>query len=146
LGVPLQNVVFSFCIVWKSIITATIFFSGVRVTWSLILCVCFVERCLFFCSFFFWSLCCRSFDVRILWYLQTLLITYGKMKKKRIFSETINLIEPKLYIHSHWIVIIIFCVDWKSKSTDSTGHCFTMWTSSEKKSKMPHCLNSSKIK
>ena len=36
-------------------------FSGVR---SLVLCVCFVDRCL---SFFFWSLCCLSFfDLRIL--------------------------------------------------------------------------------
>jgi hypothetical protein len=50
-------------------------FSGVRVTRSLVLYVCFVDRCL---SFFFWPLCCLFFfDIRILitslWYLQTLL-------------------------------------------------------------------------
>jgi hypothetical protein len=28
-------------------------FSGVRVTWSLVLCVCFVDRCLSFCTFSF---------------------------------------------------------------------------------------------
>ena len=28
-------------------------FSGVRVTRSLVLCVCFVDRCLFFCTFSF---------------------------------------------------------------------------------------------
>jgi hypothetical protein len=33
-------------------------FSGVRVTRSLVLCVCFVDRCLSFRIFFFWSLCC----------------------------------------------------------------------------------------
>jgi hypothetical protein len=33
-------------------------FSGVRVTRSLVLYVCFVDRCLSFCLFFFWSLCC----------------------------------------------------------------------------------------
>jgi len=39
-------------------------FSGVRVTWSLVFCVCFVDRCL---SFFFWPLCCLYiFDLRIL--------------------------------------------------------------------------------
>jgi hypothetical protein len=39
-------------------------FSGVRVTQSLVLCVCFVDRCL---SFYFWLLCCLSFsDLRIL--------------------------------------------------------------------------------
>jgi hypothetical protein len=38
-------------------------FSGVRVTQSLVLCVCFVDRCLFF---FFWPLCCLFFDLQIL--------------------------------------------------------------------------------
>ena len=58
-------------------------FSGVRINWSLVLCVCFVDRflsfffwplcCLFFffwplccLSFFFWPLCCLSFDLRVL--------------------------------------------------------------------------------
>ena len=36
-------------------------FSGVRVTRSLVLCVCFVDRCL---SFFFWPLCSLFFDIR----------------------------------------------------------------------------------
>ena len=40
------------------------FFSGVPVTRSFILCVYFVDRCLFF---FFWQLCCLFFfDLRIL--------------------------------------------------------------------------------
>ena len=38
-------------------------FSRVRVTQSLVLCVCFVDRCL---SFFSWPLCCLFFDLRIL--------------------------------------------------------------------------------
>ena len=37
-------------------------FSGVRVTRYLVLCVCFVDRCL---VFFIWPLCCLSFDIRI---------------------------------------------------------------------------------
>ena len=43
--------------------------SGVRVTPSLVLYVCFVDRCLSFCtfSFFFWTLrCLFFFDIRIL--------------------------------------------------------------------------------
>ena len=52
-------------------------FSGVRVTRSLVLCVCFVDRCLFFCTFSFGHYCvvCSSiygFSLP-LWYLQTLL-------------------------------------------------------------------------
>jgi hypothetical protein len=49
-------------------------FSGVRFTLSLVLYVCFVDRCL---SFFFWSIVCSSpiYEFWLpLWYLQTLLI------------------------------------------------------------------------
>jgi hypothetical protein len=42
-------------------------FNGVHVSQSLVLCVCFVDRSLSFCIFFFWPLCCLFFfDVRIL--------------------------------------------------------------------------------
>jgi len=41
--------------------------NGVRVTRSLVLCVCFVDRCLSFCTFVFWLLWCLFFfDIRIL--------------------------------------------------------------------------------
>jgi len=41
--------------------------SGVRVTRSLVLYVCLVDRCLSFCTFFFWPLCCLFyFDIRFL--------------------------------------------------------------------------------
>jgi len=41
--------------------------SGVRVTRSLVLCVCLVDRCFFLLSFFFWPLCCLFFfDIQIL--------------------------------------------------------------------------------
>ena len=55
--------------------------SGVRVTRSLVLCVCFVDRYFVILSFFFWPLCCLFFKLRILitslWYLQILhLITF----------------------------------------------------------------------
>jgi hypothetical protein len=40
--------------------------SGVRGTRSLVLCVCFVDRCLSFSTFVFWPLCCLFFlDLRI---------------------------------------------------------------------------------
>jgi hypothetical protein len=72
-------------------------FNGVRVTRSLLLCVCFVDRCLSFCPFpfdhfvvcpsiygfwlpfgIFWPFCCLSFDLRILiilWYLLAILLS-----------------------------------------------------------------------
>jgi hypothetical protein len=54
-------------------------FSGVRVTRSLVLYVCFVDRCLSFCTFSFGHcVVCSSSIYRFwlpLWYLQTLLIT-----------------------------------------------------------------------
>jgi len=52
-------------------------FSGVRVTRSLVLYVCFVDRCLSFCTFSFIHCVC-SFSIYglwlPLWYLQTLLV------------------------------------------------------------------------
>jgi hypothetical protein len=40
---------------------------GMIVTRSLVLYACFVDRCLSFCTFFFWPLCCLFyFDIRIL--------------------------------------------------------------------------------
>jgi hypothetical protein len=52
-------------------------FSGVRVDWSLVFCVVFCRSLFVLLSFFFWPLCCLSFDLRILialiWCLQTLL-------------------------------------------------------------------------
>jgi hypothetical protein len=51
-------------------------FSGVRVTWSLVLCVCFVDRCLSLCTFSFGHCVVCSFSIYVvwlpLWYLQTL--------------------------------------------------------------------------
>jgi len=55
-------------------------FSGIRVTRSLVLYVCFVNRCLFFCTFSFGHcVVCSSPMYGFwlpLWYLQTLLITH----------------------------------------------------------------------
>ena len=52
---------------------------GFRVTRSLVLCVCFVDRCLSFCTFSFGHcVVCSSSNYRFwlpLWYLQTLLPT-----------------------------------------------------------------------
>ena len=41
-------------------------FSGVRVTRSLVLCVMFCRSLFVLSSFYFWPLCCLSFDLRIL--------------------------------------------------------------------------------
>jgi hypothetical protein len=54
-------------------------FSGVHVTESLVLYVCFVDRCLSFCSFSFTHcvVCSSIYTFWLpLWYLQTLLIRY----------------------------------------------------------------------
>ena len=51
------------------VLGSSLVFSGVRVTRSLVLCVCFVDRYL---SFFFWPLCCLFF--LDLWNLNTSLV------------------------------------------------------------------------
>ena len=53
-------------------------FSGVCVTRSLVLCVCFVDRCLFFCPFSFGHCVVSPSIYRFwlpLWHLQTLLVS-----------------------------------------------------------------------
>ena len=56
-------------------------FSGVRVTRSLVLCVCFVDRCLSFFTFSFGHCVVCSSSIYSfwlpLWYLQTLLKSFG---------------------------------------------------------------------
>ena len=74
-------------------------FTGVRVTLSLVLYVCFVDRCLSFCTLSFWSLFCLFFDIQILItpliyiYLQTLL--------------NINLISVLKYLYKTTCVLMI---------------------------------------
>jgi hypothetical protein len=75
---------------------------NVRVTRSLVLYLWFVDRCLSFCTFFFWSLCCLFFfDIQLygfwlpLWYPQTLLLNqhnivcslYSQICITNIYSE-----------------------------------------------------------
>jgi hypothetical protein len=59
-------------------LSSPLVFSGVRVTRSLVLCVCFVDRCLSFCTFSFGHCVVCSSSIYgfwlPLWYLQTLLI------------------------------------------------------------------------
>jgi hypothetical protein len=61
--------------------------SGVRVTQSLVLCVCFVDRCLSFCPFSFGHcvVCPSIYGFGLsLWYLQTLLYIVWKRIKSII--------------------------------------------------------------
>ena len=51
---------------------------GFVLLWSLVLCVCFVDRCLSFCTFFFGhcAVCPSIYGFWLpLWYLQTLLLS-----------------------------------------------------------------------
>ena len=48
-------------------------FAKAIISQCLILCVCFVDRCLSFCPFFSWPLCCLSFDLLL---LTTPLVTF----------------------------------------------------------------------
>jgi hypothetical protein len=60
-------------------LSSPLVFSGIRVTRSLVLYVCFVDRCLFFCTLSFGHcVVCSSmygFWLR-LWYFQIILISY----------------------------------------------------------------------
>ena len=69
-------------------------FSRVRVTRSLVLCVCFVERCFSFCPFYFGHcvVCPSIYRFWLpLWYLQTLLPTN--------INKTNNQLSPQIVKH-----------------------------------------------
>ena len=71
-------------------------FSGVRVTPSLVLCICFVDRCLFFCTFsFVHCVVCSSLIYTFclpLWFLQT------------FFYSTLFLIQFVIFDPKHRVI------------------------------------------
>ena len=78
-------------------------FSGVRVTRSLALCVCFVDRCL---SFIFWPLCCLFFfDLRI---LITPLVYSNSSYWYYVLSTEINIVIAIEYITGTCTTIMIY--------------------------------------
>ena len=68
--------------------------SGVRVTRSLALCICFVYRCLSFCTFFFWPMCCLFFDIRI---LITILVSSNSSSEPQITYLSRELLHCSFY-------------------------------------------------
>jgi hypothetical protein len=76
-------------------------FSGVRVARSSVLCVCFVDRCLFFCTFSFGHCVVCSSSIYKFWlplcYLQTLLSPSGTcmLKIEKIGKYKLWAIKPK---------------------------------------------------
>jgi hypothetical protein len=101
-------------------------FSEVRVIRSLVLCVCFVDRCLPFCPFSFGHcVACPSSIYAFwlpLWYLQTLLLTYNIYQSnifvivKVYLSGSCMLLNKsyqryqrgnqKLYIEGQWMQLL----------------------------------------
>ena len=76
-------------------------FSGVRVGWSLVLCVCFVDRCLSVCPFFVWPLqCLPFFDLRI---RIILLVSLNSSKSIELVQIYRNWIFPLTLITPHFL-------------------------------------------
>ena len=115
-------------------------FSGVRVTQSLVLCVCFVDRCLSFHIFFFLTIlmCCLSFFyLRILitlWYLQTLLSNYllnisflsGINKwfcSEYSYLQRINLKTIQFQNYSPKCLLVFYA---RRRLNEGSGYCFKL--------------------
>ena len=86
-------------------------FSWVRFTRSLVLCVCFVDRCFSFGIFFFWSLCCLFFfDLRI---LITPLVSSNSSGYRTSLNKWRNLttysfMDPNHFCLSDWHNLLLF--------------------------------------
>ena len=89
-------------------------FSGVRVTRSLVLCVCFVDCCL---SSFFWSLCCLSF--LDLWLLTTLPVSSNLLEYRKNVNRNINILILKWYVLT-FLYFHTWNLDVGDSSQDST--------------------------
>jgi hypothetical protein len=93
--------------------------SGVRVTRSLVWCVCFVDRCLYF---FFWPLrCLFFFYIRILlpiWYLQTLV----NLKKTDKTVAKWKMTKAKQWFTMHYTVNCVRCSDAWANPKESCKH------------------------
>jgi hypothetical protein len=81
-------------------------FSGVRVTRSLVLCVCFVDRCLSFCPFFSVPLCCLSF-----FELRIQIISSGIFKFVSLLFGTSDCCQNVIFIFFRHCVIHHDCED-----------------------------------
>ena len=89
-------------------------FSGVCVTWSLVIYVCFVDRCLYFCPFSFGHCVVCSSSIYgfwlPLWYLQTLLKLFPVVTQKPWISDQHT--KHTIPFHTHFRVwIILFLED-----------------------------------
>jgi len=93
-------------------------FSGVRVIRSLVLCVCFVDCCLSFCTFSFgYCVVCSSSIYGFwlpLWYLQTLLIL-PRARIAYMFCSTWNLTFI-VYFRSSPVMGTLLSIDISSRA------------------------------
>jgi hypothetical protein len=99
------------------------FYSGARVTRSLALCVCFVDRCLSFCTFFGNCVVCPSsiYGFRFpLWYLQTVLTLPENMSELTIVLG-FGLVDPFCVVFCRPLFLAFsfsYCVVWPFSIND----------------------------
>ena len=92
-------------------------FGGVRVTRSLVLCVCFVDRCLSFCTLFFWLLSVflqftdSDYPFRIFKLFLTIYmcaIRRVSYKKNSLLTLRDHLTSPAIFCRIHVAHLFIF--------------------------------------
>ena len=79
-----------------------------KITRFLVLYVCFVDRCLSFCTFLFYPLCCLFFDIRI---LITPLVSSNSFRIVRIIlnsPKTFRSGVDVLHVVQHYMLADIF--------------------------------------
>ena len=102
-------------------LSSPLVFSGVRVTRSLVLCVCFVDRCLSFCTFFLLAIVLYVFlqftdsdypfgIFKLFLTIYMCVIRRVSYKKNSLLTLREHLSSPAVFIRSMLLIVLFFCV------------------------------------
>ena len=107
-------------------LSSPLFYSEVRVTRSLVLCVCFVDCCLSFCTFSFGHCVVCSSTIYIfwlsLWYFQTFLKTNSTIydtptgTAETMLASFVYMIHRLVQQKQCWLHLSIWYTDWYSRN------------------------------
>jgi hypothetical protein len=116
---------FDICLLTCTISPIREVFSGVRVTRSLVVCVCFVDRRFSFCRFSFGHRVVYPFSIHgfwlPFWYLQTLLAPIKQFRPASLFGFFDQIYQARNVIWFWYVVVFHFIIENLSPGTPASS-------------------------